>query len=173
MTWAPPQVQQATQNPQGTEKKKSKAAVFWILGGFLLLFVVTCSICVNAVPKSTTNVPTAPTPIQTPTPQVIQVSAAELSKAYEKNQVAADLIYEGKTLLVTGIVSSIGKDIFNYPYVVINDGSQFAINGVQCSFSKSSETELAKLSKGQTVRIQGTQYGYSILNVMLKDCSLK
>ena len=159
---------------QAPEKPKSNTwkIVLGVLGGLLLLG--SCAICINSTskPSAPPAPPASPPPAISQTPAAIQVSAADLYNAYKANQVAADLQYEGKTLLVTGVVSSIGKDLLSYPYVVIGDGGQYSIIGVQCSFAKGTEAELARLSKGQTVRIQGKQSGY-FMNVTLSGCSLK
>ena len=44
--------------------------------------------------------------------------------------------------------------------------------GVQCMFSTKDEPELAQLSAGQSLTIQGICQGYW-LDVILKDCSIK
>ena len=41
----------------------------------------------------------------------ITVKASVLAAEYQENEVAADLKYKGKVLLVTGTVDDIGKDI--------------------------------------------------------------
>jgi len=178
---APQQFQQHPPRfPQEPEKPKSNTGkiVFGIIAGGLLLCIGSCAICINSGSKSSTSNPSqtpttsSPNVPKTPTAQAIQVSAGALYKAYEANQVAADVQYEGKILLVTGVVSSIGKDILSNPYVVIGDGGKYSLVGVQCFFDKGAESELAKLSKGQTVTIQGKQSGY-FMNVTLSGCSLK
>src|SRR5690606_6143056 len=48
--------------------------------------------------------------------EVLEVSAAQLASAYDRNTVAADQKYKGKRLKVTGVVDSINTDLFGNPY---------------------------------------------------------
>lgn len=113
----------------------------------------------------------SPSPAPQPTPSAIEVTAQELYSAYEANQVAADAKYKDKTLKVTGVVESIGKDILDTPYITLTSGGQYEVWGVQCMFDEKYEPELAKLTKGQTVTVQGKCDGY-LVNVLLRDCAL-
>jgi len=101
----------------------------------------------------------------------IKITAKQLIEEYEANEVAADAKYENKTLEVTGVVDSIGKDILDTPYVVLTDGDEWAVWGVQCMFRSKDEAQLAQMTKGQTLTIWGRCDGY-LLNVILSDCSL-
>ena len=108
---------------------------------------------------------TAPTP--TPTTQVIEVRAAQLYAEYKANEIAADQKYKDKMLKVTGVVSTIGKDILGSPYVVLTGGGEYEVWGVQCTFSSAYEPQLAKLTKGQQVSVTGKCKGY-LINVLLE-----
>lgn len=100
-------------------------------------------------------------------PEVIEISAADLYSAYEANQVAADQQYKGRLLKVTGVVSSIGKDILGSPYIVLGSGDEWEVWGVQCTFPSRYESRIAKLEKGQQVTVTGKCTGY-FLNVLLE-----
>ena len=113
----------------------------------------------------------SPSPAPQPTPSAIEVTAQELYSAYDANQVAADAKYKDKTLKVTGVVESIGKDILDTPYITLTSGGQYEVWGVQCMFDEKYEPELAKLTKGQMVTVQGECDGY-LVNVLLRDCAL-
>jgi aspartyl/asparaginyl-tRNA synthetase len=99
------------------------------------------------------------------------VSAGDLYSEYKANEVAADAQYKGKTVQVTGIVDSIGKDILDTAYVTLTEGGEYEMWGVQCMFAEKYESELAQLSKGQTVTIQGKVEGY-LINVLLHESIL-
>ncbi len=101
----------------------------------------------------------------------IQITSKQLYQDYKDNEIAADAKYEDKWVQVTGIIDTIGKDILSQPYVVLTDGSQYAIWGIQCMFSTQDEHMLIELSKGQTVTIEGKCDGY-LFNVLLRDSSL-
>ncbi len=100
----------------------------------------------------------------------LKVSATRLYADYDGNEVAADQKYKGKTLLVTGTVDDIGKDIMDTMYVtLIGDG---AIGQVQCFFAKSHAGELAGLRKGMNLSVKGRCDG-KMMNVMMKGCTLQ
>lgn len=100
-------------------------------------------------------------------PEVIEISATDLYSAYEANQVAADQKYKGQLLEVTGVITSIGRDIFGTPYIVLGSGDEWEVWGVQCTFPSRYESWLAKLEKGQQVTVTGKCTGY-FLNVLLE-----
>ena len=98
------------------------------------------------------------------------LSANALFREYDNNEVAADTKYKGKIVLISGTVQDISKDILGKPFIVIG-GSGF-LDGVQCSFTKNEEPALARLSKGQRVRVMGEVSG-KLGNVQVEDCSLQ
>jgi len=97
------------------------------------------------------------------------VSVAELISAYEGNEVAADRRYKGQSLVVSGVVDNVGKDIINTMYVALKGEGVW---GVQCMFDDSHENQLAGLSKGDRVTLTGTCQG-KMGNVILRDCDLR
>lgn len=97
------------------------------------------------------------------------VSAENLIAAYEENEVAADQQYKGKSIVVTGTVSRIGKDLLNTMYVATKGRGLWE---VQCMFDDSQEGKLAGLSKGTKVTLIGTVRG-KMGNVILKDCAVQ
>ncbi len=99
------------------------------------------------------------------------LTADQLSKEYEANEVAADNKYKGQVVVVSGSIKDIGKDILDDPYVVI--GGLGFLDGVQCMFSKSESSSIAALSKEQSIRIKGQVEGKLIGNVLLKSCSIQ
>ncbi len=117
----------------------------------------------NRAGSVTSNTPAAP---------AIEVSAVKLAADYNANEVSADATYKGKLVKATGIVSSIGKDILSTPYVSLSDGKQYSINVVQCMFSRSDEAELAKVSKGSSITLQGVVSGMSMMNVIVEACQI-
>ena len=63
---------------------------------------------------------------------LLRVSAQDVAKAYDENQVAADQAYYQKQLLVTGAVASINSGLANSPYIVFQGTNEF--EGPQASF---------------------------------------
>ncbi|MCL1861862.1 MAG: OB-fold putative lipoprotein [Proteobacteria bacterium] len=100
---------------------------------------------------------------------VIKVSARDMIKAYDANEVSADGMFKGKIVEVTGRVGSIGKDITDNPYIAIDTGD--VIRSVQCFFQKSAESELARVSKGQRITIRGEVDGL-MMNVIVRGARI-
>ncbi len=98
------------------------------------------------------------------------LSANQLYGEYNSNEVAADSKYKGKTVIVTGTIQNIGKDIMDDAYIVIGGGG--FLDGVQCTFTKGEQSSVARLSKGQQVRVKGEVSG-KMGNVLVNKCSLK
>ncbi len=107
----------------------------------------------------------------TPEPEIVTF-APTLMAADEKNEVAPDNRYKGKTLEVKGVVEKIGKDILNTAYVALSSESQALFFSVQCTFPKARENDLTDLKPGQKVKITGKCMG-KLGNVLLDNCYLK
>lgn len=111
----------------------------------------------------------APAPAkQNDSPPIIK-DAPGLVNEYEANEVKADMLYKGRTMIIVGRVEEISKDLFNSPYLVL--GPAYAFSGVQCMFTKDDEPVLAELTKGMIVGIRGQCAGKSFLNVAFRYCS--
>ncbi len=144
------------------------------MGRILIAVIAFCVVgiivvvAVVALHDPTPKPPATPSPVPAQPPAPL-VTADDLAAAYDANEVAADMQYKGKVVRVTGVVESIGKDfLYDTPYVTLSGGRW----GVQCSFDKSQVPHLAKLSKGQTVTIQGEVRGIVVFGVYLNQCNL-
>lgn len=152
--------------PQAEETQKERqqsfggnfAPLMIILGVSLLLFYITFpDLFHSMLPKSE--------PVRK---QVMSVSAEDLYDAFDQNEIAAEKKYKGASVMVRGIVESVGRDILNTPYVVLSGGG---LLGVQCFFDESQVNELASLSPGQTVTISGVVTG-KFGNIGVKNCRI-
>lgn len=104
--------------------------------------------------------------------EAITVSAVDLAKAYNDNEVSADKQYKGKKAVISGTIKDIGVSM-GQTYVVLSSGDDFALTDIQCFFKEQSEIDkVAELSKGSTATIQGKIDGKS-MNVGVNDCKLK
>lgn len=99
-----------------------------------------------------------------------RVAARVLFSDYEENEVAADQKFKGKTILVTGQVDDIKKDLMNSMYVTLTGDGVFG--HVQCYFAQAHEAQLAGLRKGMTVSIKGRCDG-KMMNVLMRGCTLE
>ena len=171
-------------SPSKTPEAKKRGCLFYTMVGFGALFALGVIANIanprdrreNSVASSTgtSSRPSAPVPEAPPQPPSIdvKVSAADLFKAYEANEIAADQRFKGKLLEVSGKIDSIGKDLLDNPYVSLKSGGQFDILGIQAFFDEAATSQLAGLSKGQSVTLQCRCDG-KMMNVMLKDCALR
>lgn len=101
-------------------------------------------------------------------PNVIEVSAEELYRAYADNELSADLKYDGKKLLVRGEFRTAFMQ-FGKPNVLLDVGSW--LFSIQCIFDNNSQ-RLANLKKGDEVLIKGKCTGKTG-NVFIKNCVLQ
>jgi hypothetical protein len=108
------------------------------------------------------------TPAQTPS---FTLSAKQLADEYEANVVAADAKYKGQIVVVSGTIDSIGKDITDEAYIVLDRGERI-LGGVQCYFTKDEEISVARLSKGQYVSVKGEVHGEA-RGASLDKCTLQ
>jgi len=104
-------------------------------------------------------------------PSEITISATQLYREYDANQVAADAKYKDKIATVSGRVQNIGKDITDTAYLVI--GGEGFLDGVQCMFSEGQQSEIANIQKGMSVTAKGKISGQAIGNVLMRNCSLQ
>ncbi len=102
-------------------------------------------------------------------PAAIKVTAAELMQAYSDNKVKADDTYKDKTVEVSGVVSEVGKDIMNSPYVALK--TKEMIYTVQVYFTDEENKKLGDLKKGQSIKAIGKCTG-ALGNVMVKEAVL-
>lgn len=100
-----------------------------------------------------------PTPRKVPGNQL-----TELKAAYRENEIKGDSIFRGKRVVVAGSIKDISRDILDRPFLVVSD--------VTLYFSKSEETQIAELKKGQPVTVEGTCDGMGFGILSLSKCSL-
>jgi hypothetical protein len=104
----------------------------------------------------------------------IVVSVDTLIDAYTANEVNADATYKDKIITVTGTVQSIGTDITNTVYFTFDKGGMFEVNAIQFYFTDSAEiAKVGNLHEGDTVTVTGTCKGFSIFNVLVKNCTIQ
>ncbi|MBZ9685187.1 OB-fold putative lipoprotein [Clostridium estertheticum] len=104
--------------------------------------------------------------------EALKVSAADLAKAYEANEVNADKNYKDKTIETTGKIDDIGV-LLGQTFITLSAEKDFAITNVQCFFDEKTEIDkIASLKKGDKVTIQGVVDGKS-MNVGVNKCTLK
>ncbi|CAB3952783.1 OB-fold protein [Achromobacter piechaudii] len=80
------------------------------------------------------------------------LSAAELFRIYDENEVAADLKFKGRLVRVEGKVESINVSFSGEPYISLEVPGHF-LSGVRLNFSKAAMPHLAKVNKGAVIQV--------------------
>lgn len=107
--------------------------------------------------------------LRAPKPKpVYEVSVNDLMAAYAANEIAADEQYKGKSLVVSGVISKIGVDFLDKPFVYF-DIDKNGIRQVHCFFKH--KNDVMSLRIGQAVKVQGTCEGMET-SVGLRDCMI-
>jgi hypothetical protein len=97
------------------------------------------------------------------------VTASDLIREYERNEVAANTRFRGRWVEITGLVNDIGTDFLGTPYVTFTDGGVW---GVQALFTRGSDEPLVSgFSKGQRLTITCRADG-KLVNVLVRECRL-
>lgn len=97
------------------------------------------------------------------------VSAERLIDEYKANEIAADQIYKGKAIQVTGRVDHIGKDIVDSMYITLKSADKLGFVTAQCFFDDDWAVRLSHLREGDSVTVRGTCDG-KFGNVLIKNC---
>lgn len=111
-------------------------------------------------------------PISAPAEKVMQINIREILSAYEGNEIGADNKYKDKIIQVTGIISSVKKDVMDNLYVTLGTGAQFEIPEIQAFFDDSMNNQLGQLRKGSKLTVICRVEGL-LMNVLAEDCVIK
>lgn len=103
--------------------------------------------------------------------QVASVSATEMWRQYEANEVAADNYYKGRVFRVTGTVQSIDKDFMDN--IVIHLASPNEFMPTSATVDKSGASHAASLQKGQRVSLTCLVKGRIVGSPVLDDCTFE
>jgi len=136
----------------------------------LWIFIACVLLLLYIIYNTHSRTDTIPKPVEA-LHRITHISAKELVAAYKNNEILADRAYKGDRLVVHGTVGKIGKDILGTPYLMI-DEEQFGLGGVQALFSDDDIPELATVSRGELVQVEGTCSGLMV-NVLLRHCVLQ
>ncbi len=101
---------------------------------------------------------------------VITITATALDQEFDDNELAAELKYKGKTLVVSGAIKRITRD--DRPGKVTIELSGTPESTVDCHFDRANQGDLGALVVGQDVTIRGRCRGKVHSYVMLETCAL-
>lgn len=111
--------------------------------------------------------PAAPEPV---VPELEKVTARQIFEAYQNNEVAADRMYKGQMLEVTGTISGIDSDFSDDAVVKLATSNQFM--DVMAKGDDDFNNAAAQLSKGQKVKLQCVGGGEIAGSALLKKCKI-
>lgn len=171
-------------NPHGMPKWLKYSA--GILGALIIIGAIAPASKKNgqvnsdASPSDTSPRPAVAAPTEAPvahrdpappTPKGpdLTVDAVKLWKDYDANEVAADGIYKGKILQVTGTVASIDKDFMDDIVLHLKSPNQF--ENTMATLKKSEMSKAAALSKGSQVTLLCKGKGRLLGSPALDDCT--
>jgi hypothetical protein len=95
--------------------------------------------------------------------------ADSLVAYFDKNEDAANKIYNEKIIQVKGLVAEITKDSASYN-IVLRDSS--ASEGVSCTTGSDQLGKAKSISIGKTVEIKGICFGKNLIDVSLNKCTI-
>lgn len=101
----------------------------------------------------------------------IQISALDLYKEYDANEVAADDRLKGKFILIDGKVSKIRKDFLENIVIDLRGPRRF--QNITLTMKPEAKSRASKLSKGESVTALCTGNGRIINTPQLKECVFK
>lgn len=105
----------------------------------------------------------------TKSPELIKISANDLSSAYKTNEIKADQLYKNKKVELTGTIYSLGEMLGSMS-ISLNGSDPF--NTISCSMIEDQRDKMATLEKDQEIVIIGIVNGYG-LNTELTKCIIK
>lgn len=143
-------------------KSERKAHIVSLL--FLAVFCILAAGSMDTPTPTGTDSSPARGPAQ-------NVSAERLFLDYQRNEVSADSMYKGRTLAVTGTVSSINKDFTDSVYLMLETSNEFM--GVHANLRGSEVSKASTLSKGSTVTVVCEGSGMIVGSPMLTDCVIQ
>jgi hypothetical protein len=100
----------------------------------------------------------------------LEVTARELSKAFDANEVAAMQRYGSSTLLIAGVVAAVDLDIGDEPVVSLETDDIF---NVRLHFQDGSGAATAALNKGDTAVFRCVGLREALGMAILDDCAVE
>lgn len=162
---------------RGNLKKKRSSSFFrrnratpWLIGFVIIVLCITAAFAIDSFWLGKLSQSTKQS---TPAGKVEiarELTAEELSRDYAIDEIAADKLYKGNVLKVTGKVSSINKNIMGTSFVKLSGGS-IENWEIQCTFDKQYSDEIAEIELHDVITILGTCDGY-FMSVKMKNCML-
>jgi len=178
--WLDSLVKNAGKNPLNTKTINKLAQAQWngqVAGGLFGLYLIVAWICTGSIfgwyewPVEIID------RCKNLTPPMCVLTTKQLYDEYQTNEIASDLKYKGKVIVVAGFIQDISAGTFSGANVTLDSKSKIGflssiLSEVSCSFTKSEFASVAKLSKEQWINVKGRVKGKGMAQVMLDKCTL-
>lgn len=148
-------------NPHG-----KTSALTWIIA-VLVIVGAFKAMAGSSTDETHTASPAASRPAAPP----IVVDNKKLWQDYHANEVAADAVYKGKRLLVSGTVASITKGMLDEIVVHLVSPNEF--ENTMATIDKAQTSAAGALSKGQRISVLCEGGGMVIGDPSLRDCRIQ
>lgn len=97
-------------------------------------------------------------------------TSSQVASSYDESTVAADILFKGKRVQVTGQITDISTDYFGNPYLVMGGKNQYL--GPRFKFDRSAMSDIASLKKGESVKVNCIGEGDVLRTPMFEDCAI-
>lgn len=157
------------------QKGKKKGKIGTIVA---VLFVVLAILAFVGSPKDSASDASAKTTVEETTEAAIEISATKLVKAYIDNEVKADTLYDGKTVIINGRVNRIEQTDYmlmkNELIVYVGTGEDIE-SCLRCYISAEQKDVVAELEAGDKIAVTGRCAGigsayFNLKCVNIYDC---
>lgn len=148
-----------------------KKVLLGVLGIVIVLIIIGAASGGSNKTEKVGSSSSTPTATQAPT----VVDATTLIADYDKNKIAAQDKYTGKTVQTTAYITNISTEIGGNYYLSLKPSSdQYYIGTtIACYFAdKSAKSQLTSLENGQSVTVQGTMGDMSLGTVVMNNCQV-
>lgn len=138
--------------------------VFGIFAGLIVIGLIFGGKTNTSSPDSSSSVEA-----KAAEPVAFETTAAEITKAYSDNTLAADKKYKDKSFIVSGTVAEINTDMFDRAYLTLKGGvNQFM--EPQFVLDDAEKEKAATLKKGQKIKLKCVGKGDIAKTPMSEDC---
>lgn len=145
--------------------------VLGVMLGLMGLGIIGVLIVAFAVHSVAPNGASSPAASQIDESRAIHVSAVKLWSDYHANEVAADNVYKGQPLVVTGMVKGISKDAFDEAFLELATFNEF--ENVDAFLQPSELATASRISVYQPVTVVCMGAGMVIGSPALHDCIIQ
>ena len=151
--------------PENKKTKTPKKKTGWLAVSVLLISVFVIVMCFNGINdenKAEKSGSADESVISTTVEPPVEISAEKLIKAYVDNEVKADTLYDGKTVIINGKVDRIDQTDYllseNEFVVYVGTGDSLE-NCLRCYISEDQRDIVAELERGDEITLKGKCVG--------------